>query len=88
MFAHSGGYPGYGSHVLFLPEHGVGIFAFANRTYAGPSAPVCDAAIALQKAEFLKDRTVPVSEDLATAYRAVGAIYGRGMWQRAGMCLR
>ena len=34
--SHGGGYPGYGSHVLLLPDYGVGIFAFANRTYAGP----------------------------------------------------
>jgi CubicO group peptidase (beta-lactamase class C family) len=30
--SHGGGYPGYGSHVLLLPEYGFGIFAFANRT--------------------------------------------------------
>ena len=30
--SHGGGYPGYGSHVLLLPEYGVGIFALANRT--------------------------------------------------------
>ena len=76
--AHAGGYPGYGSYVLLLPDHGVGIFAFANRTYGIPSRPVFDAAIALQKAEFLKDRSVPVSEILASAYRAVGAIYRQG----------
>src|SRR4029077_10798856 len=35
-----GGHPAYGSHVLLLPYHDAGIFAFANRTYAGPSAPV------------------------------------------------
>jgi serine-type D-Ala-D-Ala carboxypeptidase/endopeptidase len=76
--SHSGGYPGYGSHVLLLPNQGVGIFAFANRTYAGPSAAVWDSAIALQKAGFLKDRPAPVGEDLARAYRAVGAIFARG----------
>ena len=36
--SHGGGYPGYGSHVLLLPDYGVGIFALANRTYAGPRA--------------------------------------------------
>jgi CubicO group peptidase (beta-lactamase class C family) len=76
--SHGGGYPGYGSHVLLLPNQGVGIFAFANRTYAGPSPPVWDAAIALQKAGFLKDRTLAVTADLAAAYRAVGAIYAKG----------
>ena len=76
--SHTGGYPGYGSHVLLLPNQGVGIFALANRTYAGPFAPVWDAAIALQKAGFLEDRSAPVGEDLASAYRAVSAIYARG----------
>jgi serine-type D-Ala-D-Ala carboxypeptidase/endopeptidase len=75
---HSGGYPGYGSHVLLLPEQGVGIFAFANRTYAGPSVAVWDAAIALNKAGFFRNRPVPVSEDLANAYRTVAGIYQRG----------
>jgi len=76
--SHGGGYPGYGSHVLLLPAYGVGIFAFANRTYAGPSGPVWDAALALQKAGYLKDAPLPVGEALARAYRAVGAIYAAG----------
>ena len=32
--ASSGGLPGYGSHMLLLPERGIGVFAFGNRTYA------------------------------------------------------
>ena len=35
--SHGGGYPGYGSHVLLLPDYGVGIFALANRTLRGTS---------------------------------------------------
>ena len=77
--SHSGGYPGYGSHVLLLPNRSVGIFAFASRTYAGPSAPVWDAALALDKAGLLgRDRAVPVGADLARAYRTVGEIYKAG----------
>lgn len=76
--SHSGGYPGYGSHVLLLSDHAVGVFAFANRTYAGPSGAVWDAAVALSKAGFLEDRAVNVSESLAGAYRTVGAIYRQG----------
>ena len=76
--SHSGGYPGYGSHVLLLPEHGAGIFAFANRTYAGPSVPVWDAAVALHNAGFFSGRTTAVSAELADAYRTVGTIYLRG----------
>jgi serine-type D-Ala-D-Ala carboxypeptidase/endopeptidase len=73
--SHGGGYPGYGSHVLLLPSSGVGIFALANRTYAGPSGPVWDAAMVLLRAELLKSPPTPVGEALASAYRAVGAIY-------------
>lgn len=83
--SHGGGYPGYGSHVLLLPNRGVGIFAFANRTYAGPSAPVWDAAIALQKGGALPaERAVPVGVDIANAYRAAGAIYAAGSVATAG----
>lgn len=31
---HSGGLPGFGSNWRFLPEYGIGVIAFANRTYA------------------------------------------------------
>ncbi len=51
---HGGGFPGYGSHMLLIPETGTGIFALSNRTYAGPSAPVWDAATALYKAKLVK----------------------------------
>ena len=77
--SHGGGYPGYGSHVLLLPNRNVGLFAFANRTYAGPSAPLWDAALALEKAGLLgRDRAVPVGADLARAYRTAGEIYKAG----------
>lgn len=36
---HAGGLPGFGSEYRFLPDHGVGLIAFANRTYA-PMTPV------------------------------------------------
>jgi D-alanyl-D-alanine-carboxypeptidase/D-alanyl-D-alanine-endopeptidase len=77
--SHSGGYPGYGSHVLLLPDRGIGIFAFANRTYAGPSVAVWDAAVALDEAGLLgKPRELPVGADLAAAYRGAGAMFEAG----------
>ncbi len=77
--SHGGGYPGYGSHVLLLPDRGIGIFALANRTYAGPSVAVWDAAIALDSAGLLgKEREVPISADLEAAYRAAGMMYKSG----------
>jgi len=37
--SHTGGLPGYGSVIQFLPHHGVGVIALANLTYA-PMAPI------------------------------------------------
>ncbi len=85
--SHGGGYPGYGSHVLLLPDHDVGIFAFANRTYAGPRAPVWDAAVALHRAGLLKTRPTSGDESLSTAYGAVGRIYTAGSVTAAGDAL-
>jgi CubicO group peptidase (beta-lactamase class C family) len=82
--SHSGGYPGYGSHVLLLPESGIGLFAFANRSYAGPSSAVWDAAMALHKAGLLVPRPISVSTELAAAYRAAGTVYREGALEPAG----
>jgi CubicO group peptidase (beta-lactamase class C family) len=82
--AHGGGYPGYGSYMLLLPDQDVGIFAFANGTYAAPVAAVFDAAMELHGAGLLRPRPVPVSEALAAAYRAAGAIYQAGNVEGAG----
>ncbi|HET6525213.1 serine hydrolase domain-containing protein [Sphingopyxis sp.] len=76
--AHGGGYPGYGSHVMLMPDHGVGVFALANRTYAGPSAPAWDTAVAMERAGLLEPREVPVSSAVAEAYAAAKAAYAAG----------
>ena len=76
--AHGGGYPGYGSYVLLLPEQGVGIFAFANRTYAGPSPPVWAAALELHRAGLLTARAMPVGDALARAYDRAGTMWTEG----------
>lgn len=76
--AHGGGYPGYGSHVMLMPDHGVGVFALANRTYAGPSAPAWDTAVAMDRAGLLEARAVPVSPAVAEAYAAAKAAYAAG----------
>jgi len=36
--SHGGGLPGFGSTMMWLPEHGVGVYAMANVTYAGAGA--------------------------------------------------
>ena len=35
FIAHSGGLPGFGSQWRIMPDYGIGVVAFANRTYAG-----------------------------------------------------
>ncbi len=47
--AHSGGLPGFGSLMRWLPEHGVGIVALGNRTYTPWGAVVEESFTALAK---------------------------------------
>ena len=85
--SHGGGYPGYGSHMMLMPDHGVGIFVFTSRTYNGGSGPAWDAAVALHRAGALLGRTIPPSEQLAAGYSAAGAIYRSGDVSAAGNLL-
>jgi hypothetical protein len=73
--SHGGGYPGYGSHMLLLTDHNVGIFVFSNRTYNGGSGAAWDAAVALHKAGALQGRPLPVSPSLAAGYRAAAMMF-------------
>jgi CubicO group peptidase (beta-lactamase class C family) len=78
VVAHSGGYPGYGSYLLLLPDHRIGLFAFTNRTYSGPAGTVWDAAMELHKAGWLTGRTFPTSAVLAEAYGVARAMFDAG----------
>jgi len=76
---HSGGYPGYGSNVLLLPDQGIGIFGFANRTYAAPSGAVREAALELKQAGLLPGRTSEPTATLSEFYAIAGAVYEQGL---------
>ena len=76
--AHGGGYPGYGSHVMLMPDYGVAVFALANRTYAGPSGPAWDTAVALHKAGLLIARPNPPTPLLTELVAAARAAYDAG----------
>jgi serine-type D-Ala-D-Ala carboxypeptidase/endopeptidase len=82
--SHGGGYPGYGSFVLLLPESGLGLFAFANRTYAGPRAPLYDAALLLRGAGLVKGLEQSVSPLLEQAYVGVRSIFASGSVMSSG----
>ncbi len=74
---HAGGLPGYGSHVLMLPERGWGVFAFGNRTYAPMSRLTLDVAERLHAAApppALADPSPP----LLRAVKAVVEAYASG----------
>jgi CubicO group peptidase (beta-lactamase class C family) len=62
---HSGGLPGFGSNWTFLPEHGIGLVSFANKTYADLhqiNTVIADQIVTLAD---LKPRQLPISKYLA-----------------------
>lgn len=81
---HRGGLPGYGSHFLFSPETGIGIFSFANRTYAAMNEPNLAAAMALKEAGLWRVPPKPISALLAPAIEAVSRIYRAGKIEEGG----
>lgn len=75
---HSGGLPGYGSNVLLLPERGVGLFAFANVTYAPAATAVREAALELHRAGAIPPRAWPADPGLERARDAILGAYAAG----------
>jgi CubicO group peptidase (beta-lactamase class C family) len=68
IVAHSGGLPGFGSLMRWLPEYGVGIIAFGNRTYTGWGGVSNEALGILTKTGGLVAR-VPQPSAVLTARR-------------------
>jgi CubicO group peptidase (beta-lactamase class C family) len=67
--SHSGGLPGFGSLMRWLPEHGVGIVALGNRTYT-PWGGVVDEALALLAGTGALEPRVPQPSPVLLARRA------------------
>jgi CubicO group peptidase (beta-lactamase class C family) len=84
---HGGGFPGYGSHMLLMPEAGVGVFALTNRTYAGPTAPVWDAATALFKSGYIAPRAIAPTPALEAGYAVARRIWKAGGVEGEGQSL-
>lgn len=83
IVTHTGGYPGYGSIVMLLPDKGVGIFAMASLTYGAPRVPAYRAALALNALKSIPDRTLPISAGLAASYDAAKAVWLTGKIETA-----
>ncbi|MFO7695251.1 MAG: serine hydrolase domain-containing protein [Vicinamibacterales bacterium] len=75
--AHSGGLPGFGSHMRWLPEHGVAIIAMGNLTYTSWGRVTEDALDALAQTGGLKPRTPQPSAALVNARAAVNRLIDR-----------
>ena len=71
LVAHSGGLPGFGSQMRWLPDYGVGIVALGNLTYTGWGPPIDQALEALAKAGALQPRTVQPSPVLTAMQEQV-----------------
>ncbi|MDP2055573.1 MAG: serine hydrolase domain-containing protein [Acidobacteriota bacterium] len=56
IVAHSGGLPGYGSMMRWLPSYGVGVIAFGNVTYTGWGGVVTQAFELMNKTGGLQPR--------------------------------
>lgn len=86
VLGHSGGLPGFGSYVMMMPERGLGLFVFANRTYAPASGPAWDAGVKLANSALAK-RPPAAKPDprLLAAYRGVAKAYEAGDIEGAGL---
>ena len=67
LVAHSGGLPGYGSLMRWLPDYGVGIIAFGNVTYTGWNNAVAAAIDRLARTGGLSPRPATPSAALVAA---------------------
>jgi CubicO group peptidase (beta-lactamase class C family) len=67
IVSHSGGLPGFGSQMRWLPEYGVGIIALGNRTYTGWNGPIATALELLHKTGGLERRSAEPAPALVQA---------------------
>ena len=77
IVAHSGGLPGFGSLMRWLPEHGVGIIALGNLTYTGWGSVSTRALDALARTGGLQPRIPLPSPALVSARDDVSRLIER-----------
>jgi CubicO group peptidase (beta-lactamase class C family) len=77
VVAHSGGLPGFGTHVRWLPDHGVGVMAFGNLTYVRSWNAVARAIDALADTGGLQPRVQQPAPALDAARDLAFALYER-----------
>jgi CubicO group peptidase (beta-lactamase class C family)/2'-5' RNA ligase len=73
--SHSGGLPGFGSHMRWLPDRGLGLVALGNVTYAPMWSLCMEAVEVLADADALPpSRSIPPTDELAAACRRIASI--------------
>ncbi|HEY2431566.1 MAG TPA: serine hydrolase domain-containing protein [Vicinamibacterales bacterium] len=77
LVAHGGGLPGFGSYERWLPEYGVGLIAFGNKTYTSFTATFESAFDLLTKTGGLQPRAIQPSAALVSARDAVSGLVVR-----------
>ena len=82
LLHHGGGLPGYGSYVLLQPERGLGVFAFANRTYA-PMSKLSGRLLALVNAARPAPPPPVASRAVVRAVEAIVLAYNAGRIETA-----
>jgi CubicO group peptidase (beta-lactamase class C family) len=80
VVAHSGGLPGFGSQMRWLPEYGVGIIALGNLTYTGWGGPITAAFEVLAREGALVPRVVQPAPVLLALQEQVTRLVQR--WQQ------
>jgi CubicO group peptidase (beta-lactamase class C family) len=74
VVAHSGGLPGFGSQMRWLPEYGVALIAMGNRTYTGWGGVFNQALELMQKTGALQPRMPAPSPALLQAREDVSRL--------------
>ena len=71
---HAGGFPGFGSAMVWQPEHGVGVFAMASLTYASSWSMVQEMLRVLRRTGGLEPRQPVPSRALTHASERVARL--------------
>jgi CubicO group peptidase (beta-lactamase class C family) len=71
IVGHTGGLPGFGSRMQWLPEYGIGILAFGNRTYTRWGPPFLAALTTLSETGALRAREARPARALEQARQQV-----------------
>ena len=83
VVSHSGGYPGYGAHMRWHPESGIGVVVLENARYSGATAPATQALTLLLDAARVEERELDLWPETRAAWDLVEGLLRR--WDDAAL---